>query len=54
LPWLAAGGERGGGARQEKGGAEYDGGNPEAMQDADAVAEETNHRRPGEESHVAD
>jgi hypothetical protein len=54
LPWPAVGGERGGGAGQEEGGGEYDGGNPEAVQDADAVAEETNHWRPGEEGHVAD
>jgi hypothetical protein len=50
----AVGGERGGGAGQEKGGGEHDGGNPEAVQDADAVAEKTNHWRPGEEGHVAD
>src|SRR6266568_3614802 len=54
LPWPAVGGERGGGASQEEGGGEHDGGNPEAVQDADAVAEATNHWRPGEEGHVAD
>ena len=54
LPWRAVGGERSGGAGQEEGGGEHDGGNPEAVQDADAVAEETNHWRPGEEGHVAD
>src|SRR6185312_10948487 len=48
LPWPAVCGERGGGAGQEEGGGEHDGGNPEAVQDADAVAEETNHWRPGE------
>jgi hypothetical protein len=54
LPWPAVGGERGGGTGQEEGSGEYDGGNPEAVQDTDAVAEETNHGRPGEEGHVAD
>jgi hypothetical protein len=54
LPWPAVGGERGGGAGQQEGGGEYDGGNPEAAQDADAVAKETNRWRPGEEGHVAD
>jgi hypothetical protein len=54
LPWPAVGGERGGGAGQKEGGGKHDGGNPEAVQDANAVAEETNHRRPGEEGHVAD
>ena len=49
-----AGGERGGGAGQEEGGGEHDGGNPEAVQHADTVAEETNHWRPGEEGNVAD
>jgi len=54
LPWPVADGERGGGAGQEEGGGEHDGGNPEAVQDADTVAEETNRWRPGEEGHVAD
>ena len=54
LPWPAVGGERGGGAGQEEGGGEHDGGDPEAVQDAYAVAEETNYWRPGEEGHVAD
>ena len=49
-----AGGERGGGASQEEGGGEHDGGNPEAVQNANAVAEETDRWRPGEEGHVAD
>ena len=47
------GGERGGEAGQEEGGGEHDGGNPQAVQDADAVAEETNHWRPGQEGNVA-
>jgi hypothetical protein len=54
LRWPAAGREWGGGAGQEECGGEYDRGNPEAVQDADAVAEETNQWRPGEEGHVAD
>ena len=54
LPRPAAGGERGGGTGQEKGSGEHNGGNPEAVQDANAVAEETNRWRPGEEGHVAD
>jgi hypothetical protein len=47
-------GKWGGEAGQEEGGGEHDGGNPEAMQDADTVAEESNHWRPGEEGNVAD
>src|ERR1700746_1510406 len=54
LPRPAGGGGRGGEAGQQEGGGEHEGGNPEAMQDADAVAEETNHWRPGEEGNVAD
>ena len=47
-------GEWCGEAGQEEGGGERDGGNPEAVQDADMVAEESNQWRPGEERHVAD
>jgi hypothetical protein len=54
LPWPATDGERRGGAGQEERDDEHGGGDPHAVQHADAVAEEPHGRRPGEEGHIAD
>ena len=54
LPWAAGGGQRRGDTGQHQGDQEHDGGDPEAAQHADLVAEEADGGRPGEEGHVAD